>query len=114
MKDMDYIKTFKSTGVVKLKTCTLLKYRNSSISTNLYKSKPWLCSNHSFFSIEKNNLYNQGINKRVVKVYSQSTDVDVYVFYITKMTFLFTFFYCSLQWFYYRSIRKDAEKNDDS
>jgi len=33
-------------------------------------------------------------------------------YYIVKGGLLYVFFYCSLQWFYYRNLRKDNEKKD--
>jgi hypothetical protein len=33
-------------------------------------------------------------------------------YYIVKWGLLYVFFYCSLQWFYYRNLRKDNEKKD--
>jgi hypothetical protein len=106
---MDYFKTFNFSISTKPKFFGLLSNKPKS-SIILYKSKPWICNQSSFFYNKKNKLYNQGIDKRKsVKVYAQSDNIDIYIYYITKMTFLFTFFYCSLQWFYYRRIRKDHE-----
>ena len=48
--------------------------------------------------------------KRIVTPKSLGIDMT---YYVGKSIVLFTIFYCSMNWFYYRNTRKDIEKYED-
>lgn len=37
--------------------------------------------------------------------------INEITYYMVKESLLYVFFYCSLQWFYYKNLRKDDDKN---
>jgi len=40
------------------------------------------------------------------------SDVNTISYFVGKSIILFTMFYCGMNWYHYRSIRKDVEKDD--
>jgi hypothetical protein len=72
------------------------------------------------FSVTKPKQYRIRPNLRNVRVppprfstndLVRTLEYDIYV--IGKSVILFTMFYCSMNWYYYRKMREEIEKEDD-